>query len=262
MPAEYSRKTQSSNQGLSSDGEPPSSADEANPSQPSRHLILTSSQRPIAISTSPSPREDEVMKPPDYKEPRPLHMDTTPPDLTNFEDPILEVVQDMREQRMSLCQSLRQYVFIHAAIIEGALMVLDDEKTIRNGLVMPVPRTTSHFVPTPDIHPSSGFQSNPNHRTPSPSVSSLRSVVQLHSSDTASPFLNKRGASPTELLKENKAGEVMLSKRPSIKRKQTKDRDDDTIANTRYRPPTAPLRIAGTMHPAGASAASTRSMPP
>ncbi|KAF9535790.1 hypothetical protein CPB83DRAFT_842337 [Crepidotus variabilis] len=70
----------------------------------------------------------------DYKEPRPLHQVYTPPPLTTFSDPILEVLQDIREQRMSLCQSLRQYVFVHAAIIEGSLMVLDEEKEIAEGL--------------------------------------------------------------------------------------------------------------------------------
>ena len=239
---ERSGKIQGLNQGLSSDGEPPSrsqspSADEANTSQtpPSRHPTLVSSHRLIATSTPPFSLEDELIKPFDYKEPRPLHKDITPPNLTSFEDPIWEVVQDMREQRMSLCQTLRQYVFVHAAIIEGALMVLDDEKMVRNGLAMPVPRTTS----------------------PAPS---LRSVVP---SDTASlAASNKRGASPTELLKENKAGEVMLSKRPSMKRKQAKE--EDIIANARYRPVVTltPLRVAGTMHSAGASAASTRSLPP
>lgn len=237
---EHSRKTQGLNQGLSSDGEPPSrsqspSADEANTSQkPPSRPILVSSHRQIATSTSLS-LEDRLIKPFDYKEPRPLHKDITPLNLTSFEDPIWEVVQDMREQRMSLCQTLRQYVFVHAAIIEGALMVLDDEKMVKNGLAMPVPRTTSPAY-------------------------SLQSVVP---SDTASlTASNKRGASPTELLKENKAGEVMLSKRPSVKRKQAKE--DDIIANGRYRPVVTltPLRIAGTMHSAGASAASTISMPP
>ena len=61
------------------------------------------------------------------KDPRPLHKEMPPSLLSQYNDPIWEVVQDMREQRMSLCQSLRQYVFVHAAIIEGALMIMDDE---------------------------------------------------------------------------------------------------------------------------------------
>ncbi|KXN89809.1 Tyrosine-protein phosphatase 1 [Leucoagaricus sp. SymC.cos] len=66
----------------------------------------------------------------DFKRPRPLHGTATPPNLTLFEEPVFEVVQDMREQRMSLCQSLRQYVFVHAAILEGALMIVDEEREL------------------------------------------------------------------------------------------------------------------------------------
>jgi len=40
------------------------------------------------------------------------------------------VIQDMREQRMSLCQSLRQYVFVHAAVIEGTLRIVDKEREL------------------------------------------------------------------------------------------------------------------------------------
>ena len=29
---------------------------------------------------------------------------------------------------MSLCQSLRQYVFVHRAIIEGSLKIVDEER--------------------------------------------------------------------------------------------------------------------------------------
>jgi hypothetical protein len=36
------------------------------------------------------------------------------------------VLEDAREQRMSLCQSLRQYVFVHRAIVEGALALVDE----------------------------------------------------------------------------------------------------------------------------------------
>ncbi len=65
--------------------------------------------------------------------------------LTSFEDPVWEVVQDMREQRMSLCQSLRQYVFVHAAIIEGALMVVDEENEIADGL-RPTPAVSAESL--------------------------------------------------------------------------------------------------------------------
>lgn len=61
------------------------------------------------------------------KEPRRLHDNSSPPLLSTYDEPIRRVVEDMREQRMSLCQSLRQYVFVHRAIIEGALMIVDEE---------------------------------------------------------------------------------------------------------------------------------------
>jgi len=40
------------------------------------------------------------------------------------------MLEDMREQRMSLCQSLRQYVFVHRAIVEGALDIVDEERAL------------------------------------------------------------------------------------------------------------------------------------
>ncbi|KAF8557387.1 hypothetical protein OG21DRAFT_1601668 [Imleria badia] len=66
----------------------------------------------------------------DYKLPRELHADLSPPLISSFAEPIYKIIQDMREQRMSLCQSLRQYVFVHAAVIEGALRILDEEREL------------------------------------------------------------------------------------------------------------------------------------
>ncbi|KAJ6501466.1 hypothetical protein C8R47DRAFT_970018 [Mycena vitilis] len=130
-------------------------------------------------------------------------------------DPIWEVVQDMREQRMSLCQSLRQYVFVHAAIIEGALLVVDEERAragaawrmpvpSRRGGIGARPRPTLFMLPSPD--------------------------------GTATSSTGKRLASPTELPKEDKKGEIALSKRPSIKRKQMTG-DNYTAPMPTYPPP-------------------------
>lgn len=66
----------------------------------------------------------------EYKAPRQLHTDLSPPLLSSYQNPIWEVIQDMREQRMSLCQSLRQYVFVHAAVVEGALQIVDEEREL------------------------------------------------------------------------------------------------------------------------------------
>ncbi|KAJ6569574.1 hypothetical protein B0H19DRAFT_1257200 [Mycena capillaripes] len=134
----------------------------------------------------------------DYKEPRVLHgrRSARPVRLSAFEDPIWEVVQDMREQRMSLCQSLRQYVFVHAAIIEGSLMVVDEERA-RAGVAWRSPQSVRRGGVGP--------------RPPRPTLF----LVPSPTSSTG-----KRLASPTELPKEDKKGEIALSKRPSIKRKQ------------------------------------------
>jgi len=236
----------------------------------------------------------------DYKEPRTLHEVFTPPLLTSYTDPIWEVVQDMREQRMSLCQSLRQFVFVHAAIIEGALMVVDEEREAAMGLSLPAgpslsgPASGSNggsgsnetakpnqsrsgmdsLGQSPMSAPASSASTAPwsapkddtsrdletGRRSPSRSTSSRRHTPypSLHSNDSTSS--SKRGASPTELVKEDKAGGLALSKRPSIKRKQ-RSGDDHAAENARYHP--VPNRVSsGVMLTVGASAPSARSMPP
>ncbi|KAF8330396.1 protein-tyrosine phosphatase-like protein [Cantharellus anzutake] len=49
-----------------------------------------------------------------------------PSPLSTIAEPIREVLEDMRQQRMSLCQSLRQYVFVHLAVVVGALEIVDE----------------------------------------------------------------------------------------------------------------------------------------
>jgi protein-tyrosine phosphatase len=74
-------------------------------------------------------------------------------------------------------------------------------------------------------------------------------------STSSAAFPGKRGASPTELLKEDKQGEVVLSKRPSIKRKH---RNGDVRADVRYH-----MRVTSSgRHAGGVSALSSRAMPP
>ncbi|KAG6919491.1 hypothetical protein DXG01_005750 [Tephrocybe rancida] len=205
----------------------------------------------------------------DYKKPRALHAGPTiPVALSTYEEPIWEVVQDMREQRMSLCQSLRQYVFVHQAVIEGALLIVDEEleKEMRLGeagmegrrgeevgptryAASPLPlggtsfsfgsggaaMSRSNTLPSPfppDSHHNSPSATRPS--LPLPPMLTFPQMPQMQkynstssiggfSSDSGSM---KRGASPTELLKEGKKGEVLLSKRPSIKR-QSKGKDID-----------------------------------
>ncbi|KDQ30254.1 hypothetical protein PLEOSDRAFT_1095875 [Pleurotus ostreatus PC15] len=160
----------------------------------------------------------------DYKEPRPLHGKFSPTALSSFEDPICEVVQDMREQRMSLCQSLRQYVFVHAAIIEGALMIVDEERERAKGIMAERSSRSGSGSGTGSgsISPNeeSGNGKAMSVLPPVP-VTPVRQTTAHLPSMISSPSTGKRGASPTELLKEDKKGGISLSKRPSIKRKQT-----------------------------------------
>lgn len=188
--------------------------------------------------------------------------DGSPVSLSRFEAPVWEVIQDMREQRMSLCQSLRQYVFVHAAIIEGVLRLVDEERekgaagmaTTEKGakeervetwsagalfqgaapaelnpqqiemsqregvgyMGMDIDNTntaTPTTKPAPFLHRRQGSTA-----TTSPPGSNYDSA-SIGSSMSSPSKYGKRGASPTELLKEGKKGEVILSKRPSLKRK-------------------------------------------
>jgi len=64
----------------------------------------------------------------DYAPPRDIQSPLQPIRLDTLNEPVREVLEDMRKQRMSLCQSLRQYVFVHRAIIEGALAIVEEEQ--------------------------------------------------------------------------------------------------------------------------------------
>ncbi|KAI0762248.1 hypothetical protein C8Q74DRAFT_137813 [Fomes fomentarius] len=228
------------------------------------------------------------------KEPRRLHDNSSPPLLSTYDEPIRRVVEDMREQRMSLCQSLRQYVFVHRAIIEGALMIVDEENRREAEERKQVPeravdvdvgvddkasgRTSSantdrtdsganlgHALPLPeargpvlDGYSAAGVASGPGLGLtvglgPSAFISSdlpgerdgeilwKRSGLEAFAENTSAgagtgtietiiegvvsspPAVSlprsKRGASPTELTMEGLDGGVLLTKRPSVKRR-------------------------------------------
>jgi tyrosine-protein phosphatase 2/3 len=161
---------------------------------------------------SQSQSQSEQHSPPafDYTVPRPLHDDRRSPVLlSTLDEPIHRVIEDMREQRMSLCQSLRQYVFVHRAVIEGALMLVDEERAVYGKAWKDNEEELSKSTESFPVFPSK----------PTGAVSSIASGSGgSKSSMEVSPIKGKRRASPTELPKEDKRGDTRMSKRPSIKR--------------------------------------------
>jgi protein tyrosine phosphatase len=193
----------------------------------------------------------------DYKLPRELHSDLSPPLVSSFAEPICNIIQDMREQRMSLCQSLRQYVFVHAAIIEGALRLVDEARELwghggtsddtspaeggpgtsvrKGGRQSGYNETKAWFreaemaAMRPELEyprrtrPLHTMTQPLNHWSPEGNTGGGQVALAPPSSSSrvSSPSKGKRAPSPTELLREDKTGALSLNKRPSIRRKRT-----------------------------------------
>ncbi|KAG0696286.1 hypothetical protein DFH29DRAFT_211407 [Suillus ampliporus] len=185
----------------------------------------------------------------DYKLPRQLHQDLSPSPLMAHANPIWTVVQDMREQRMSLCQSLRQYVFVHAAVIEGALMMVDEERELWGESTgsegSPEPAGASNISEegrrsedddmrkTPSMNMGgmeiSGMGRPQGSRDRTRSFPAFGGQSSASSVVSSSPSKWKRGPSPTELLREDKSGIVSFAKRPSFKRRIPSDEQILTV---------------------------------
>lgn len=99
-----------------------------------KSMTTTSSPLSVESSRPASPNKVKILPQThavfdfDYTLPRQLNTKLGPQLLSSLQDPVQSVLEDMREQRMSLCQSLRQYVFVHRAIIEGALSIVDEHE--------------------------------------------------------------------------------------------------------------------------------------
>jgi hypothetical protein len=143
------------------------------------------------------------------------HRDPTP--LSELDDisPIFAVLQHMRVQRMSLVQSLRQYVFVHWAIIHHLFSMLDEEQQFARE------RSTTSI--------SSAVSQGSGSIGPSASASRASLLAVVHpvsiSTQSSSTTLDddihsKRRASPTELRPEDEVmfSETALRKRPSFKK--------------------------------------------
>jgi hypothetical protein len=152
----------------------------------------------------------------DLKPPRRLHDDRRPALLSTYSDPVSQVVQDMREQRMSLCQSLRQYVFVHAAIVEGALMIVDEERELAAAKSREDQRIGEPSLEGRPTDEDGDVLMSTVHPIGSPETE----VVDLDRiSSTPSLSTGKRLASPHELSKEgSKRGAFASRKQSSMDR--------------------------------------------
>ena len=226
-------------------------SDEGSASAKDQRSSRASSERECGVPheadrVSRSPPSDAIEKPHprpfDYADPRVMFFDDeTPPLLSTFGEPIRRILEDMREQRMSLCQSLRQYVFVHRAIIEGSLMIVDKEKEREKEAKYMRKFEVLHVLPKrPSLseirHATSSTEKAPSPKDPilamqpiqfppNPLLTSASSAAPDHFSVGSSPQVRsaKRNASPTELMKEDTTSDPDLSKRPGAKRRHTED---------------------------------------
>lgn len=229
-----------SSHGRTSDDGSASTKDRQHPSRASSDRDYGTHHEAHNVSRSPpsDTTGNTRSRPFDYADPRAIFFDDeTPPLLSTFGDPIRRILEDIREQRMSLCQSLRQYVFVHRAIVEGSLMIVDEEKErekeakfTRKYEDAHVPQkrpslseirhttsSTQKALSPKDMQPAQ-FIPNPLQASALPvSVSSDRSSMG-HFAPVRSA---KRNASPTDLMKGDGAGDPDSSKRPGTKRRHT-----------------------------------------
>jgi protein tyrosine phosphatase len=187
-------------------------------------------------SRSQSQSKSEQRSPPAfyYTRPRQLHDDRhSPVLLSTLDEPIHRVIEDMREQRMSLCQSLRQYVFVHRAVIEGVLMLVDEERTVhgkawKDNELEELTKSVAERFPIDLTRQAASSESGSIEWGANavmsaecfsgPACSITSSSEGSKSYMELSPTMGKRRASPTELPKEDKRGDMRMSKRPIIKR--------------------------------------------
>ncbi|KAI0043883.1 hypothetical protein FA95DRAFT_1681592 [Auriscalpium vulgare] len=182
---------------------------------------------PLLAPTTLSSTASRAASPPafDYTQPRRLHDDkNSPPLLSTLDEPIHRVIEDMREQRMSLCQSLRQYVFVHRAVIEGVLALVDEERELYG----------DSFMDTDAAERAREAERHAAHKSDA-GMTVVQSVAMAMAMSGGSA---KRGPSPTELPHEDKRGDARLAKRPSIKRRLRSS--DEESAPEKLRQKTAP----------------------
>ncbi|WVQ73920.1 hypothetical protein IAR50_003501 [Cryptococcus sp. DSM 104548] len=157
----------------------------------------------------------------------------SPSPISRLEHPVSSVLEGMRVQRMSLVQTLRQYLFVHRAIIYHYLNMIEDEETSSD---IARPQTAPLQGQQKGSYGSSGsagslqtlgsgsgsFASTTNSGgsglLPSSAIPSMTTGSAGGSTDDESH--SKRRASPTEIHPDSilGSGAPGLTKRPSFKK--------------------------------------------
>ncbi|WWC69963.1 uncharacterized protein I206_103907 [Kwoniella pini CBS 10737] len=128
----------------------------------------------------------------------------SPSPITEMPNPVASVLEGMRVQRMSLVQSLRQYLFVHRAIIHSYLHILDEENG-HHGTTNDRSRSRSKSL-------SAGLSGSSFNTTKSNST-----VGSTGTYGTEDESHIKRRASPTELEIEKPNPEISSSSSPLIR---------------------------------------------
>lgn len=176
---------------------------------------------PGANSQPASERNSEVSTP-EY-EPRPITQShkqhKVPTLLSSMAEPILEVLQAMRVQRMSLVQSLRQYVFVYRCIIVQYLAMIDEERRRPDSLVatdQSSADSTKESVSTAATSTSTGFSGDDE-----------GSFKRKSSTTDLQPQMDVRVQLDSDLtLSSDRDGSVNLAKRASFKKRRAANGED------------------------------------
>lgn len=169
-------------------------------------------RRPSLVSLGGSDRNSQEQLHTIIENPAPVTKSSdrhrTPSPLQAMDNPVLDVLQGMRVQRMSLVQSLRQFVFVHRAIVAYYLGLIDDPaEQDRKGSKESSAETNDPRSSSLPPNSSSATDSHTtiatvDSNTTSGSYSTAPTSISEGSEDEGH---HKRRASPTELSPERPA---------------------------------------------------------
>ncbi|WWC94473.1 hypothetical protein V866_001319 [Kwoniella sp. B9012] len=158
----------------------------------------------------------------------------TPTPISEMENPVASVLEGMRVQRMSLVQSLRQYLFVHRAIIHNYLHILDEENQALGIQSKSSSVSVSGGMNNMGLIPAKSDSTSGSTST-IPSVGTAGTDDDMHS---------KRRASPTELEIETMSSKGGLDEHGKILTRTLGEMDSTTSIGLSKRPSFKKMRPA------------------